>query len=504
MIRHTLIVMFLVTAGCDGADDGANADLGVAPESPDGSDAGDATEESADPAPLWDGDPLSLVDVFVGTGSDAFNVGNLFPGATTPFGMVRLSPDTLEADGSVFSVLHTAGYKYEDAWVKGFSHMRLAGAGIGDYGNILMRPAIGDYGAGAVSISRIPLDHAHETASPGYYRLESADTGIVSELTATPRTGVHRYTFPAGDEGMVVVDFLHAIGGGKVGPTAVTMTGTEISGMLHSTGDFSGRYGGYDLYFAIELSREPTGTLHIDTETGLSTTWIGDYLSAMLLIFDTSKDPVVELRVGLSFVDIDGARANLDAEAADSSFEEVRAKAETSWRDRLSAVRVAGGTDTRRRLLYTALYHSLGMPTLLSDVGGRYPGFDDEIHTTDNAWRFYTDLSLWDTYRTVHPLVQLLWPEDQANFLRSLVAMGEQGGALPRWPMGPGYGKSMVGSSADIVLGDAVVGGLAGTFDVDKALELAMVTAYGTRRRAPPLAAASTTTWRWDIARPRR
>jgi len=457
-------VMALVVACGDDAEPVAVVEDVGAPE-----DVAADVQQPPSPPALWDGDPLELVNVFVGTGADAFNVGNLFPGATTPFGMIRLSPDSVEDSGSTSAVFHTAGYHYSDGWVRGFSHMRLAGAGIGDYGNVLVRPGVGDVAALAdVMTGRLPLDHDKESGSPGYYRLEAAvaeSVTVTSELTATPRTGVHRYTWSGADEGLIAVDLGAAINDGEVTAIEVAVAESgELSGQLHSRGDFSGRYDGYDLFYVVAPSRPPVEVLEV-----------GD---VRVMRFDVSENGVVELQVGLSFVDLDGARGNLKAEAQGRSFDELRAAAEALCREKLSVVKVSGGTDTRRRLLYTGLYHSAGMPTLLSDVDGRYLGFDKEIHTAD-GWSFYSDLSLWDTYRTLHPLVQLLWPDDQRDFLRSLVAMGEQGGSLPRWPMGPGYGRSMVGSSADIVLGDAVTGGMADAFDVDKALELALITANG-------------------------
>jgi len=457
MPRRLLVLsLFLALAAC-GDDDATVSDTAdVTAE--DTTDAGTQdtadTADTAEPAPE---EPVDLVDPFVGTGATLLNFGAVYPGPQTPFGMVALSPDTDGTIAASAGVAHAGGYLYQDTHVLGFSHIHLAGTGVGDYGNVMVLPAVGDPAAlvAAGRLPALPLDHDREDAEPGYYRLET-DT-VLSELTATARTGVHRYTFTAADEGVLFLDVTHCIGTGEATDSRVTVdpaTG-EMSGFVHNNGDFSGRFDGFDLYFVAVPDRAPvaTGTWDEDGYEDGRVEATGT-LSGAALTFDTSAERTVVLRVGISFVDLEGARKNLAAEATGRSFDEVRAETRAAWAETLGAIEVEGGTDTRRRLFYTALYHVQLMPTLLTDVDGRYRGLDKEVHSAD-GFLYYSDFSLWDTYRTFHPLISLLWPDKQRDFLKSLLAMAEDGGAMPVWPLATGETGSMIGTSADVVFGDA-------------------------------------------------
>ena len=456
--------------------DAAPLDASALP--PDSTPPEDASADATEPPPF---DPLPLVDLFVGTGAMGFNVGALQPGATTPFGMVRLSPDTGDEHGAALGVFHAGGYRYEDPWILGFSYIHLVGTGVADYGNLLVAPAVGSAGDFVTwEAYRFAHDPAREHAEPGYYRVEAAERGVTAELTATPRTGLHRYTFPATEDALLVVDVTHTLGEGIAGDSAVTVDAAtgELHGFVHNVGEFSKRYGGFRLYFVIAPSRPPTGVGVFDAQGYRGgETEAGGAHSGAVLRFDARQDPEVVLRVGISFVDEAGARQNLAAEATGRSFDDVRAAAAATWRDALLRVTVEGGTDTRRGLLYTALYHAQLMPTLLTDTDGRYRGLDQEVHTAE-GFTYYSDLSMWDTYRTFHPLAALLFPDRQLDFLRSLVAMARDGGGLPRWPLATGYTGSMIGTSADIVIGHSVALGQT-DFDVAAAYDAARVTAMG-------------------------
>lgn len=468
------LALLLALGGCgdDPAETGDTDDTGFGDTlaGVDVDDAGgDADEADADTVET-PAEPVDLVDVFVGTGATLMNFGAVYPGPQVPFGMVALSPDTDGTIGASATAAHAGGYLYQDTDVLGFSHIHLAGTGIGDYGNLLVLPAVGDPATlvAAGRLPSLPLDHARETAEPGYYRLET--DAVTSELTATARTGLHRYTFAVGaegagiDHGVLFFDVTHAIGTGEATDSRVTVdpaTG-ELSGFVHNRGDFSGRFDGFDLFFVAVPDRVPVATGTWD-EAG----YVADRAEATgtasgaALVFDTASERAVVLRVGISFVDEAGARANLAAEATGRGFDEVRAETRAAWVETLGVVTVEGGTDTRRRLFYTALYHAQLMPTLLTDVDGRYRGLDKAVHTAD-GFLYYSDFSLWDTYRTFHPLVSLLWPDRQADFLRSLTAMAADGGAMPVWPLATGETGSMIGTSADVVFGDAYGKGIAG------------------------------------------
>jgi predicted alpha-1,2-mannosidase len=456
-------------AACDGAaaapDTGADTAEDTTPTPDTVADVGPDADTAA---PL---DPVDWVDPFIGTGSTFINFGALYPGPQTPFGMVALSPDTDGFLDATFGPAHAGGYYYDDTQVIGFSHIHLAGTGVADYGNVLVIPAVGDPAAllATGNSLRLPLDHTRESAAPGYYSLQTDD--VLSELTATARTGVHRYTFRKDPRALIVVDVTRSMAKGRAEDSLADIdpaTG-EITGYVHNWGEFSGRFEGFHLYFVIQPSRVPKAVGTWDgsgyTVGSVST---GGPSAGAVLEYDASADATVELRVGISFVDLDGARANLVAESADLGFDAVRAATEDEWRESLSVIEVEGGTDTRRTLLYTALYHTQLMPTLLTDVDGRYRGLDKEVHTAE-GFTYFSDLSLWDTYRTLHPMVGLLWPDRQRDFVHSLVAMNAHYGNFPRWPLATGETGSMLGSSADIVLGDSIEHGIT-DYDMAEAL----------------------------------
>ena len=463
----------LVGQGCDDGDagvddaaavdaaavDAAAVDAGTRPE--DASSSMDVGCPDCDAGPGPDalvGTPRSWVDPFVGTGASGLNFGALFPGPKRPFGMVSLSPDTDGFLPASFGVAHAGGYFYDDTLVHGFSHLHLAGTGLADYGNFSVVPAVGDPASLLVDGNPpdLALDHDREFAEPGYYRLATDE--VTSELTATDRVGVHRYTFAPVAEALIFFDVTHALGMGYATDSAVTVdpvTG-EMFGFVHTVGDFSGRFDGFDLFFVAVPNRAPdvTGTWDPAGYAADRVSVEGEQ-TGVVLGYDATENPVVELQVAVSFVDVAGARANLEAETEGRDFDTVHAESGAVWDDALSVITVEGGSATRRRLLYTALYHTQLMPNLASDVDGRYRGLDLAVHTAE-GFQYYTDFSLWDTYRTLHPLASLLWPDRQRDFLRSLARMGQEWEIVPTWPLATGETGSMVGTSADVVFGDAL------------------------------------------------
>ena len=200
-------------------------------------------------------------------------------------------------------------------------------------------------------------------------------------------------------------------------------------------------------------------------------------MGADLSFGNSDSEKVIILKMGISYVSIENARENREAETGNSGFDEILSEAQKRWEDRLSLIKIEGGSDEQRKIFYTALYHSLQMPTLFNDVNGDYIGFDKKIHKTDD-FRYFTDLSLWDTFRTVHPLFTLIAPEDQRDMMVSLIKMCEQGGVLPRWPSGYGYTGSMLGASADIVIAESYLKGIR-DFDVETAYQAMRKAALG-------------------------
>ena len=421
-----------------------------------------AEPEWPDPTPIH-----GEVDVFVGTGGAAFAVGSAFPGPALPFGMVRPGPDTQGAS-STMGALHCSGYRAADGFVAGFSHLREHGTGVPDFGAILLVPATSLHEGKRVEAGyRLPK--GTETGRPGYYSVElEVDEGVVlAELTTAARAGAHRYTYPAGAQAGVILDVTHVLpdvdytGGELVLEQA---SGQRISGWMHLDGPYTGRHGGEDVYFAIRFNAEPASVQTWDE---------GEDLGAWFT-FDGDQ---VGIQVGISFVDVAGAWNNLEVDIGDRAFDEVLAAAEAAWVEALSSFALGGGGEEERAIFASSAYHSMLMPTLFTDADGRYWGFDDQVHTAD-GWTFYTDFSLWDTYRTLHPLMNLVEPERQGDFLRSLLAMYDQVGRVPRWPMGSGTTGGMVGDPHAVLFADALIRGIGSdAVDGDEALAALLDTA---------------------------
>jgi predicted alpha-1,2-mannosidase len=416
--------------------------------------------------------PRESVDPFIGTGAEAFNVGNAFPGACVPYGMVKVSPDTTATSGRPW-VFHCAGYRYQDDRILGISHMHLHGTGVGDYGVVRMTATTGvmDEAKTTERGYRSRFAHDDEVATPGYYAVTLSDPGVRVELTAGPRAAWHRYTFPASaDPGVLLFDLGEVNGTGRVPDAGVTIDpdGRTLRGWQHNVGDFSGRYGGFVVYFEARFDR-PLDSFGVRDSVGLrdgAAVGEGTPLVAWVA-FDPSADRDVEVQVGLSLVSAENAALNLDADLAGETFEAQLALAQAAWDAELGRVEIEGTTADERTIFYTALYHTMMMPTLLTDVTGEFLGVDKRVHTAE-GFTYYTDFSLWDTFRTLHPLVELLDPARAADFAQTLTRMAVLAGRAMRWPMGAGETGSMIGSAVDCVLAETWLKGITG-FDVDAA-----------------------------------
>jgi predicted alpha-1,2-mannosidase len=433
----------------------------------------DGTADDSDVPPTDAPLPLTQwVDPFVGTGGVGWGVGTTYPGAQVPFGMARPSPDT-SYNGAAASFMHCAGYSWDDDTIDGFSQLHVHGAGIADYGGTALMPTIGMTAAKSQRRGHgSKFSHATEVASPGYYAVTLDDTNIRVELTATTHVAFHRYTFPTGSDATVIVDGGHLVSDDTsvtAGSVTIDPAGDAVSGFAHVMGQYSDRFGGMDLYFYARFSR-PFAAYGTYLDGALSdggATQAGDDVGAYLH-FDASQDAVVEAHVGVSLVDVAHAQQNLGAE--DTTFDLARTGADAAWEARLERARIATRGDHDRRVFYTALYHTALMPTVASDVDGSYRGIDGNVHHA--SFRYFTDFSLWDTYRTLHPLLALLYPEDAADLAESLVTMGNDAGFLPRWPIGTGESGGMIGDPATIVLADTFVKGIGG-WDADAGYALA-------------------------------
>jgi len=414
------------------------------------------------------------VNPFIGTGGfPAYTSGDDIPGPNMPFGMVRLSPDTHFFLGDHFfdeSTVSTAGYYYGDTRMMGFSHTRLIGTGAYDGGHFRVIPVLGKKGLENYMEGRYhKFSHKDEVAFPGYYAVMFRRQGILAEITASERTGIHRYTFTKKETPHILIDVSSSLGKGKVteGEVHVFPENNEITGAIRTFGSFASRYGGQKVYFVTRFN-QPFSGYRIWSGDKIVTNQPevkADTLGVDLSFEKNESAQVIELQLGISYVSIENARENLDTETNGLSFDEMVEKAKQTWEEKLSLVKIEGATNTQKQIFYTALYHSFQMPTVFNDVNGDYMGFDKKVHRA-NGFRYFTDLSLWDTFRTIHPLFTLIDPKDQRDMLVSLVKMVEQGGVLPRWPSGYGYTGSMLGSSADIVIADSYLKGIH-DFDVD-------------------------------------
>jgi predicted alpha-1,2-mannosidase len=424
--------------------------------------------------------PLELVDPMISTGGNSVVCGHNSPGATTPLGLVRLSPDTVSASGRTAS--NTSGYFHSDPWIVGFSHTRLCGTGAVDGGHFRVIPTGADASLEKLRGGmRARLNHDRETAAPGYYAIELPDHQLRVELTATPRVGLHRYHFAVGTKPRVIIDVGSALGRGTSDQCAVTVTpqSREVSGSVRTYGSFSKRYGGLSVFFVAQFR----------TPWQQSATWSGQEVAVdrseatgedvgVEFTFPTADvEQPIELAVAISHVSIENARENLHSERGERSFDQVRSEAEQQWQNVLSKAIVSGGSESDQRIFYTALYHSFVMPTTFSDVNGQYLGFDQQVHRAE-GFTYYTDMSLWDTFRTTHPLFTLIAPDRHRDMLVSLVKMAEQGGGLPRWPAGAGYSGSMFGAPADAAITEAYLKGIR-DFDVDLAYQAMRRSALG-------------------------
>jgi putative alpha-1,2-mannosidase len=400
--------------------------------------------------------PVDNVDPFIGSGGFGFGSGSSFPGAAAPHGLCKVGPDT-QGEFGTLNFLHYAGYWYGDDTVRGFSHLHLHGTGATDYGVVALMPTPD----GAPST----FDKASETSRPGYYALTLDEGGVRVEITATAHAAHHRYTGAAA----VKLDLDHhledgAVEGIEVAPDA---DGQGFSGRLRSIGGMSGGFGGYDVFFVARAQPAFTATPVAD---------------GLLLDFGAPAG-LVEIRLGVSLVDAAGALANLEAEIPDFTFEDTRAATEAAWAELIGRVRVSGGTPAERRIFYSALYRAFLMPTWVGDVDGRWRAPDGTIAVA-SGWRPMSDLSLWDTYRTLHPLYAVAWPESAADSVRSLHEFARVAGFFPKWPIATGESGTMVGASAEVVVADAVVKGAAGALDAEDAYRILRAAALD--EAAPP------------------
>jgi predicted alpha-1,2-mannosidase len=396
--------------------------------------------------------PTSLVDTFVGTsGTQIGGPIDTFPGADTPFGMVQWSPDTPSQNAG-------GGYEYTDTAITGFSLTHLSGPGCSVFGDFAMLPTTGT--VGDPSTTQQSFSHATETAAPGYYAVSIGNPAIRTELAVTPRSGLGVFTFPSSTQANVVVN--PASNQAGVTDASIRIVGSNEIEASASSGFFCGMPDRYTVYYIARFDRPfaSSGVAH-DGRGPHAYGWA---------TFDTTRNQLVRVQVAISFVDVQGARNNLATEAKSWSINTVRDNALAAWQAMLSRVEISGGTRGEQREFYTALYHTMLHPNLISDADGRYRGFDGNVHRVKPHHAEYANYSDWDIYRTEIPLIALLAPEQVSDMEQSLVDAYAQSGWLPRWPLVNQPSSVMGGDSVDPVLAGGYAFG-ARDFNVQSALQ---------------------------------
>jgi len=411
-----------------------------------------------------------LVNPFIGTALNiqnksgfAYDSGDVFPGAAYPLGMLYFSPDTPSK--------LPGGYKYEDNKIQGFSLTHFSGRGCTAYLDVPIMPIVGGVTTSPATVATYAatFSHANESANAGYYKVK-LDTNVTVELTATPRTGVGRFTFPASSQSStLLVNSAGSVNGVTASSVTIDGAAREIYGSAAS--HVGCGTNAYTIYFSAKFGSAFSG----------AGTWNGNAVSQALMsstgtqsgafvTFDTSQAPTVEMRVGISYVSLANARANLAAENPGMGFDAVRAAAEAAWDKRLSVIEVQGGSHNEQVAYYTALYHALLHPNLYSDGNGDYMGFDGKVHTAPAGHAQYHNIPGWDQYRTTARLRAVITPAESSDVAQSLVNDAQQGdGHVPRWQQTNADSHGMVGDGGSIWLADAYALG-ATAFDTAGAL----------------------------------
>jgi predicted alpha-1,2-mannosidase len=398
-----------------------------------------------------------------GTGTGSVSPGTVgeFPGADVPFGMLQWSPDTTpDLAGS------GGGYSSADSHINGFSLTHLSGTGCPSYGDVPILPTVGPVGPDPVT-SADTFSHGDEEAAPGRYRVTLGPTPVTTELSVTTRTGIARFVYPHSSQANLL--FKVADSANPVTASRITVQGPDLVTGSVTSGQFCGTGTDYTLYFAARFDRavSSVGSWSGSTVTPGSTSCTGTGCGAYVT-FDTDVDRVVVMKVGISFVSIDNAEQNLASEDPGWSLSHVEAEATGRWNGILGRIRIGGGTAAHRRTFYTALYHSLLFPNVVSDANGDYTGDDGRVHRSAGRSQ-YADFSEWDIYRSEIELVALLAPHQAGDMVQSLVNDQQQGGWLPKWAIVDGDASQMNGDSADPIIAAAYAFGVRG-FDMKAAL----------------------------------
>ena len=429
-------------------------------------------------------EPADWVDPFIGT----TNFGTTNPGALRPGGMMLVVPfNVMGSDINVYDKdkrWWSAPYEYSNKYFTGYAHVALSGVGCPEASSLLVMPTTGELN---VDYTSYGSEYTDEIATPGYFSNRLTKYGIKTEVTATKRSSCERYTFPAG-KGHILLNLGEGLTN-ESGAMVRRVSEQEIEG-VKLLGTFCYNPGAvFPIYFVMHVNRQPSSSGYWKKQPllqGVEADWTpddgtyklyknynreiaGDDIGYYFSFDNLKEDEQITVRMGVSFVSIENARENLNKEQHGLDFDQLRTKARKEWNDDLGRIRVSGGTDEQKRIFYTALYHALIHPNVVSDYNGEYPKMESGL-TAKAAYTRYTIFSLWDTYRNLHQLLTLVYPERQTDMLRSMVDMYKEWGWLPRWEL---YGRetyTMEGDPAAIVIADSYVKGLR-DFDYQTAYE---------------------------------
>lgn len=449
--------------------------------------------------------PFIGASTSVGDAGIFHGLGKTFPGAATPFGLVQLSPNTITGGDN------GSGYSYEHTSIEGFAFTQMSGVGwYGDLGNFLVMPTMGKLKTNAGKIDtkgqgyRSEYNKQTEKASAGYYSVELSDNHIKAELTAAPHAGMMRFTFPANQQSRIQIDLARRVGGTSTEQYVKVVDANTIQGWMKCTPDGGGWGDGagkadYTVYFYAKFSKPlknygvwsadipDTASRHREAvQSDYYQQWIADAKITkginekegkhlgFFTEFETRDKEAVLLKSGISFTNLEGAKANLEAEIKDWDFDEVRNKATALWNNALGKIKIEGGTQEAKKVFYTALYHTLIDPRSMQDVNGNYIGANHKIHQ-NNRFTKRTVFSGWDVFRSQMPLQTIINPTVVNDMINSLVTMGDESGKhyLERWELLNAYTGCMIGNPAIPVIADAYAKGIR-NFDVPKAYKYAV------------------------------
>jgi predicted alpha-1,2-mannosidase len=420
-------------------------------------------------------EPVDYVDPFIGTLGGGF----AFPGPSAPYGMVQLSPDT---DG----YLAYTGYMYHDQFIRGFSHHHIESMGVKSNGNLPFMPTITPVTSNDPRLFMSKFDHATESAEPGYYSVLLERYGIQAELTTGTRVGMHRYTFPPGPSGTVILDIGRSNKDWEPWDpsTSVHQSSLDVSPDRTIVMGSADSDQGYTIHFAAKFDSpfesfgawDEYGSEPVEGKESAAGRGAGGYVT-----FDTTTDRDVVVKVGISYVSRANALQNLEVEKPDWDFDALREKTRNEWAEALSRIEVEGGTDGDKTSFYTALYHAQQHPNIYSDVNGEYMGHDEKVHVTPGH-EHYANFSLWDTYRGENQLLATIEPDRYRDMMLSLLDIYDQAGRFPQWAMNDALPDYMVGDPVQMTIVDGYCRDILDGTDVDAFYEALRHQAFEVRR----------------------